>query len=102
MRTRPPTVPFYDKQRLSRSKHKLETQKLGPDGLITFLDKKDRQIHSQHKIMARLEEFCTELYESEQSTTFLGKHDRELRDQYKTIRRIVEFYTERKYHNAHW
>ena len=45
------------------------TQKLGQDKMITFLDKEERKIHYQDKIIERIEEFYTELYDSEQSTT---------------------------------
>ena len=44
------------------------TQKLGQDRLITHLDKQDREIHDQNKIIERIEELYTELYDSEQST----------------------------------
>ena len=44
------------------------TQKIGQDRLITFLDKQGREIHDQDKIIERIEEFYTELYDSEQST----------------------------------
>ena len=43
------------------------TQKLGQDTLITLLDKQDREIHDQDKIIERIEEFYTEVYGSEQS-----------------------------------
>ena len=41
------------------------TQKLGQDRLITLLEKQGKEIHYQDKI---IEELCTELYDSEQST----------------------------------
>ncbi|MBA1447089.1 MAG: hypothetical protein FE835_19845 [Gammaproteobacteria bacterium] len=44
------------------------TQTLGQDRLITLLDKQGREIHDQDKIIERIEEFYTELYDSEQST----------------------------------
>jgi len=44
------------------------TQKLGQDRLITLLGKQSREIHDQDKIIERIEEFYTELYDSEQST----------------------------------
>ena len=44
------------------------TQKLGPDRLITLRDKQVRQIHDQDKTIEWIEEFYTELYDSEQST----------------------------------
>ena len=44
------------------------TQTLGKDRLITLIDKQGREIHHQDKIMERIEEFYTELYDSEQST----------------------------------
>ena len=44
------------------------TQKLGQDRLITLLDKQDREIHDRNKVIGRIEEFYTELYDSEQST----------------------------------
>ena len=45
------------------------TQQLGQDRLITLLDKQGRKIHDQNKIIERIEEFYTELYDSEQNTT---------------------------------
>ena len=44
-------------------------QKLGQDRLITLLDKQGREIHNQDKIIERIEEFYTELYESQHSTS---------------------------------
>ena len=44
------------------------TQKIGRDRLITFLDKQCREIHEQDRIVERIEEFYTGLYDSEQST----------------------------------
>ena len=44
------------------------TQKLGKDRLITFLDNQGREIRDQDKIIERIDEFYTELYDSEQST----------------------------------
>ena len=44
------------------------TQKLGQNILTTLLDKQGRGIHDQDKIMERIEEFYTELYDTEQST----------------------------------
>ena len=43
-------------------------QKLGQDRLVTHLDKQGREIHDQDKMIERIEEFYTELYDSEQST----------------------------------
>ena len=42
---------------------------LGQDRLITLLDKQGREIRDQDKIIERIEEFYTELYNSEQNTT---------------------------------
>ena len=44
------------------------TQKLGQDRLVTLLDKQGREIRDQDKTIKRIEEFYTELYDSEQST----------------------------------
>ena len=44
------------------------TQQLGQDRLIILLDKQGRKIHDQNKIIERIEEFYTELYDSEQDT----------------------------------
>ena len=44
------------------------TQTLGQDRLITLPDKQGRKIHDQDKIIERIEEFYTDLYNSEQST----------------------------------
>ena len=46
------------------------TQKLDQDRLITLLHGQIgyREIHDQHKIIERIEEFYTELCDSEQST----------------------------------
>ena len=46
----------------------MASKKLGRDRLITLLDKQGRETHDQDKIIARIEEFYTELYDSEQST----------------------------------
>ena len=43
------------------------TQMLGQDRLIAFLDNQGREIHDQDKIIERIKEFYTELYDSEQS-----------------------------------
>ena len=43
-------------------------QKLSQDRLITLLDKQGRDIRDQDKIIERIDEFYTELYDSEQST----------------------------------
>ena len=47
---------------------KVRVRKLRKDRLITPLDKQVREIHDQDKIIERIEEFYTELYDSEQST----------------------------------
>ena len=44
------------------------TQKLSQDRLVTLIDKQGKEIHDQDKIIERIEEFYTELYDSEQST----------------------------------
>ena len=44
------------------------TQRLDQDGLVTLLDKQGREIHDQSKIIERIEEFYSELYNNEQST----------------------------------
>ena len=44
------------------------TQKLGQDRLITLMDKQGREIHHQDTIIERIEQFYTELYDSQQST----------------------------------
>lgn len=44
------------------------TQTLGQARLITLLDKHGREIQDQDEIMARIEEFYTELYDSDQVT----------------------------------
>ena len=44
------------------------TQKLGQVRLVTLLDKQGREIHDHDKIVERIEEFYTELYDSKQST----------------------------------
>ena len=45
-----------------------KTQKLSQDRLFTLLDKQGRESHDQYKIIERIEEFYTEVYDSEQST----------------------------------
>ena len=45
------------------------TPKLGKDRVIALLDKQGREIHDQDKLIERIEEFYTELYDSEQSAT---------------------------------
>ena len=53
----------------SKSRRKVRrTQKLGQDRLITLREKQGKEIHDQDKIIERIEEFYTELYDSEQST----------------------------------
>ena len=53
----------------SKSQKKFQrTQKLVQDRLITLLDKHGRKIRDQDKIIERIEEFYTELYDSERST----------------------------------
>ena len=53
----------------SKSLKKVQrTQKLGQDRLITLLDKQGREIRDQDKIIEQIEEFYTDLYDSEQST----------------------------------
>ena len=53
----------------SRSLKKVRRrQLLGQDRLTTLLDKQDRDIRDQDKIIERIEEFYTELYDSEQNT----------------------------------
>ena len=44
------------------------TQMLGQDRLSTLLDKQGRGIRDQNRIIERIEEFYTELYDSEQNT----------------------------------
>ena len=44
------------------------TQRICQDRLITLLDKQGREINDQDNIIKRIEEFSTELYDSEQST----------------------------------
>ncbi|KAK2145682.1 hypothetical protein NP493_3881g00003 [Ridgeia piscesae] len=46
------------------------TQMLCQDTLITLLDKQGREIGDQEKIIERIAEFYTELYDSEQNTTY--------------------------------
>ena len=41
------------------------TQKLGQYRLITFIDMQCREIHDQDKIIKRIDEFYTELYDNE-------------------------------------
>ena len=45
------------------------TKILGQDRLVTLLDKQGREIRDQDKIVERINEFYTELYDSEQNTT---------------------------------
>ena len=44
------------------------TQKVGQDRLVTLLDKQEREINDKAKNVEQIEEFYTELYDSEQST----------------------------------
>ena len=41
------------------------TQKIGQDRLITLLDKQGRESYDQVKIIQRIEEFYTELYDND-------------------------------------
>ena len=43
-------------------------QKLGQHRLNTLMDRQGREIHDQDKIIERIEEFYTQLHDSEQST----------------------------------
>ena len=47
------------------------TQNLGPDRLITLINKQGREINDQDKIIEQIEEFYTEL--SEQSTSLVDR-----------------------------
>ena len=44
------------------------TQMLAQNRLFTLLDKQGREIRDQDKIIERIEEFYTELYDSEENT----------------------------------
>ena len=50
------------------SKKVRRKQKLGQDRLVALLDKQGRQIRDQDKIIERVEELYTELYDSEKNT----------------------------------
>ena len=45
------------------------TYSLGKTRIITLLDKQDKEIQEQDKIMERIEEFYSELYDSDQAVT---------------------------------
>ena len=45
------------------------TQNLGKNRMITLLDKHGKEIQEQDKIMERIEEFYSELYDSDQAVT---------------------------------
>ena len=46
-----------------------KTHSLGKNRMITLLDKQGKEIQEQDKIMERIEEFYSELYDSEQAVT---------------------------------
>ena len=53
----------------SKSMRKVQRmQKLSQDRLITLLDEQGREIHDQDKVIVRIEEFYTELYDNEHSS----------------------------------
>ena len=45
------------------------THCLGKNRMITLLDKQGKDIHEQDKVMERIEEFYSELYDSDQAVT---------------------------------
>ena len=45
------------------------THSLGKNRMITLLDKQGKEIQEQDKIMERIEEFYSELYDSDQAVT---------------------------------
>ena len=45
------------------------THSLGKNRMITLLDKQGKEIQEQDKIMARIEEYYSELYDSDQAVT---------------------------------
>ena len=45
------------------------THSLGKNRMITLLDKQGKEIQEQDKIMARIQEFCAEFYDSDQAVT---------------------------------
>ena len=54
----------------SKSLNKVRrTNFLGQNRLITILDNEGREIQDQDKILERIEEFYTELYDSDQTVT---------------------------------
>ena len=59
-----------DKIEASKSlKNVRRTHNLGKNRMITLLDKQGKEIQEQDKIMERIEEFYSELYESDQAVT---------------------------------
>ena len=61
----------YDKTiETSKSLKKVRrTHNLGKNRMITLLDKHGKEIQEQDKIMERIEEFYSELYDSDQAVT---------------------------------
>jgi len=57
-----------DHTRNDHGKKVRSMQTLGQNRLTTLLDKKSTIIHDQDKIIERIDEFYSELYDSEQST----------------------------------
>ena len=49
------------------------THSLGKNRMITLLDKQGKEIQEQDKIMERIEEFYSELYDSDQAVTIQRK-----------------------------
>ena len=47
------------------------THNLGKNRMITLLDKHGKEIQEQDNIMERIEEFCSELYDSDHAVTIL-------------------------------
>ena len=58
----------YSFTTINISYEKRSWPRLGQDRLITLLDKEDRYIHDHDKIIERIEEFYSELYDSVPST----------------------------------
>ena len=59
----------------SKSLNKVRrTHSLGTNLMITLLDKYGKEIQEQDKIMGRIEEFYSELYDSDQAVTIQTDH----------------------------
>ena len=59
----------------SKSLKKARTHSIGKNRMMILLDKQGKQIQEQEKIMERIEEFYSELYDSDKAVTIQTEPD---------------------------